>query len=112
MNRLKIERPGPGYFNFPDWVTEDYFGQLTAESKVPVKNRKTGKIRWEWIMNQTRNEALDLTVYAHAALWILQKVIDKNTYENLSTLLASVQEGNQSAGRSTNRLRRVISSGI
>ncbi len=40
LNRLKINKPGPGYFNFPQWTTEDYLNQLTAESKVPVKKQK------------------------------------------------------------------------
>lgn len=112
MNRLRIEKPGPGYFNFPEWTTDDYFEQLTAESKVPVKNRKTGRIRYEWVMNQTRNEALDLTVYAHAGLWILQKIIDRKTFEDLSALLAEVQKGASPQTLVTAPRRRVLSGGI
>lgn len=61
--------------HFPEWITDEYFGQLTAESKIPVRNRRTNVTRHLWVKNQDRNEALDLAAYAHATLWLLQKKI-------------------------------------
>jgi phage terminase large subunit GpA-like protein len=83
MVRLKIPHPGPGFLHFPEWTTDDYFGQLTAGTKVPARNRRTNVTRHYWVKNQERNEALDLTVYAHAALWILQNKIDPKTFRPL-----------------------------
>jgi phage terminase large subunit GpA-like protein len=112
LSRLKINKPGPAYFNFPNWVSEDYFDQLTAESKVPIKNKRTGRIRFEWVANQQRNEALDLTVYAHAGLWILQKFIDPLTYNDLSAIVAEVQKGASPTTLARTIGRRIISRGI
>jgi phage terminase large subunit GpA-like protein len=112
LSRLRINKPGPAYQNFPEWTTNDYFEQLTAESKVPVKNRRTGRVRYEWVANQQRNEALDLTVYAHAGLWILQKFIDPVTYNDLSAIVAEVQKGAAPTSLVSPRQRRIISTGI
>jgi phage terminase large subunit GpA-like protein len=112
LSRLKINKPGPAYFNFPNWVSEEYFDQLTAESKVPIKNKRTGRIRFEWVANQQRNEALDLTVYAHAGLWILQKFIDPVTYNDLSAIVAEVQKGANPTTLARAVGRRVLSRGI
>lgn len=97
MARIKIPRPGPGFLHFPDWTTDEYFSQLTAESKLPVRNRRTGVTRYFWVKNQDRNEALDLTVYAHAALWLLQNKIDPTRFRDLSTLHESVLRGQAEA---------------
>lgn len=69
-SRLKIQAPGPKYCHLPDWVDEEYLEQLTAEKLIRrwVKNR--GTVR-DWIKLRERNEALDLEVYALAALYIL-----------------------------------------
>jgi phage terminase large subunit GpA-like protein len=112
LSRLKINKVGPAYAHFPRWTTDDYFDQLTAESKIPIKNRRTGRIKFEWVANQTRNEALDLTVYAHAGLWILQKFIDPVTYNDLSALVAEVQKGANPVTLAKPRARRIISQGV
>jgi phage terminase large subunit GpA-like protein len=111
MARLKIPHPGPGFLHFPEWMTDEYFWQLTAESKVPVRNRRTNVPRYYWVKNQERNEALDLTVYAHAALWILQNKIDPKTYRDLSALHAAVSNGRAEPEREL-LAPRVISVGI
>lgn len=64
-----------------------------------------------WVKNQERNEALDLTVYAHAALWILQNKIDPKTYRDLSTLHAEIVRGRGEPERAMLH-PRVISTGI
>lgn len=78
----------------PEWVGEHYFEQLTAASRVQIENKRTGRIRYEWMAHQQRNEALDLTVYAHPGLWILQKIIDPVTFDDLSAIVSQVQNGN------------------
>jgi len=63
LNQLKIPTPGYGYWHFPDDITRAYVEQLFAE------RRKPGKRIYEKISE--RNEALDLEVYARAALAII-----------------------------------------
>lgn len=68
--RLRSNTPGPGYMHMPDWVTQEYVEQLTAEKSVRKYVRGKGSVR-QWIKIRERNEALDLEVYALAALYIL-----------------------------------------
>jgi len=72
FSRLRLLKPGPGFMHFPDWTTEEYCAQLTAESKISVVNKKTGKRKYEWVNSHGRNEALDCEIYAMGALAILQ----------------------------------------
>lgn len=71
--RLRICEPSTaGYCHFPVERDEEYFAQLTAE-KLVTKFVK-GFPRKEWVKTRARNEALDLRVYALAALRILNPV--------------------------------------
>ncbi|MGB0875039.1 MAG: phage terminase large subunit family protein, partial [Synechococcus sp.] len=70
--RLSITEPGPSYCHFPQHYSEEWFRQLTAE-QVITKHRKGFAYR-EWVKTRPRNEALDLRVYALAALKILNPV--------------------------------------
>lgn len=72
-SRLKITEPGPGYMHFPRawWFDEEYVEQLVSERKVPGKFQKGRGAVPYWKKTRARNEALDLTVYALAALYIL-----------------------------------------
>lgn len=72
--RLKIDEPGPGYCHFPAVRDEEYFKQLTAE-KLVTKYHK-GYPRRTWVKTRTRNEALDVRVYAIAAFAILNINMD------------------------------------
>lgn len=66
--RLKLPDFGPGYCHFPklEQYDEEYFKQLTAEKqKTKYRNGFPTKF-WEKV--RPRNEALDLRVYAMAAL--------------------------------------------
>lgn len=58
------------YMNFPDDMGEEYFMQFTAESKVPIYDRRTNQFKgFEWKLVQGRdNHALDLAGYHFAAL--------------------------------------------
>jgi phage terminase large subunit GpA-like protein len=91
ISRLKKAQPGPGFMHFPMWTTEEYFDQLTAEKKITRVDRRTRRLRSEYVQTHPRNEALDLTVYAHAALYILQKHVDRATYADLGALAQSLQ---------------------
>jgi phage terminase large subunit GpA-like protein len=59
-----------GYCHFPEYDRE-YFKMLTAEQLQMLKNKKTGKVTYQWVKKQPRNEALDCRVYARAAAYII-----------------------------------------
>ncbi len=83
-SRLRIEEPGPGYCHFPASRDDEYFRQLTAEKQV-IKYHKGFPSR-VWVKHRTRNEALDVRVYAIAAFSILNVNIDslvKRFYANI-----------------------------
>lgn len=69
--RLKIQDPGPGYCHFTEEIHDEaYFKGLTCE-QVMVKFDK-GFARRVWVKpSGARNEPLDLRVYNHAAIEIL-----------------------------------------
>ncbi len=64
--RLNRSEPGPGYFHFPDRLTEEYFRQLAAEKMIRKYER--GYPKKVWVKTRPRNEILDMTVLAYAAL--------------------------------------------
>lgn len=68
--RMKIPAPGPGYIHLPDFIEDEYLAQLTAEKAVRRYKKGRGTVR-EYIKTRARNEALDLEVYALAALYVL-----------------------------------------
>lgn len=67
FGQLKIEEPGFGYIHFPQDLEVVFFEQLLAERPV----RKAGRRAYEKINADARNEALDLMVYAMAAVDVL-----------------------------------------
>lgn len=111
LSRLQVPRPeagkvGANYMHFPlvrvaieggEQVKVplplEYFRQLTAETKIPVVDKRTRRTRFVYAMNHERNEILDLTVYAHAARVALQTIVDPVTYGDLKALHAKVCEG-------------------
>jgi phage terminase large subunit GpA-like protein len=68
--RLRIAAPGPGYVHLPEWAEDEYLAQLTAEKAIRRYKRGRGIVR-EYVKMRARNEALDLEVYALAALYVL-----------------------------------------
>lgn len=72
--RLRMEEPGPGYCHFHERLDDEHFRQLTAEKQV-IRYHK-GYPKRGWIKTRTRNEALDVRVYAIAALAILNVNLD------------------------------------
>jgi phage terminase large subunit GpA-like protein len=72
MRRLALKREGPGYCHFPadEDHGEDYFKQITSE-KLKTRFVRGFPVR-EWHKpDKARNEVLDCTVYAMAALKIM-----------------------------------------
>lgn len=56
-----------GYVSFPRGLEDEYFRQLTAESRKAVK-RRDGFTVWQWVKDPSqRNEMLDTMVQAEAA---------------------------------------------
>ena len=88
--RLRIDEPGPGYCHFPKARDDEYFRQLTAE-KIVMKYHK-GYARRTWVKIRTRNEALDVRVYAIAAFAILNVNMDsivRRFYANIDKKVVS-----------------------
>ena len=82
MDRLKLEKPGPGYCHFPldgKGYDEKYFKGLTSEKKV--MRYKMGKAYFAWELKDRgqhkRNEALDCRNYATAAIEITNLPLKK-----------------------------------
>lgn len=73
--RLKLESPGPGYLHFPmtGMVDKEFFEQLTSEHrKLKYNTANFPQWVWEKKAQWRRNEALDMTVYAMAAVNIIK----------------------------------------
>lgn len=70
-DRLEKKERGPGYVHFPN---EDFCDNELAEqfqSEVLVKKFHRGVMRLVWVRIRTRNEGLDMAVYAIAAMRLL-----------------------------------------
>jgi phage terminase large subunit GpA-like protein len=66
-SRLHLEAAGPGYMHFPTERDVNYFAQMVAERSVTkVVNGQRFRV-WE-LPSGRANEALDMRVYAYAAL--------------------------------------------
>lgn len=96
-SRLKQDEPGPGYCHFPAKRDDEYFKQLTAEKQM-IKYHKGFPSR-VWVKTRTRNEALDVRVYAIAALTILNVNMDsvaRKFYANMrNDKLPNVEEADK-----------------
>jgi len=85
--RMKIPAAGPGYMHLPDFAEDEYLAQLTSEKAVRRYRRGKGTIR-EYIKTRARNEALDLEVYALAALYVLGQATIRKLGEYAEALRA------------------------
>lgn len=66
--RLRLDQPGPGFIHFPESCDKGFFDQLTSEVEM-VKVLQGRRVRfWKPRSSGIRQEALDGTVYAYAAL--------------------------------------------
>jgi len=64
----KVTQPGPGYFHFDAGVDEEFFDQLTSEVVVTKMSMGRHVRVWKPKKLGVRQEALDGTVYAYAAM--------------------------------------------
>lgn len=71
VSRMALTERGPGYFHIPhaDWADEELAAQLTSERLVTKFTRGVPAQAWKKI--RPRNEALDCSVLALAALRLL-----------------------------------------
>lgn len=78
----------PKYIHFNErYCDEEFFRQLTAEKRMKVKDKKTRREKVLWVKVHTRNEQLDLAVYAYAILWMLQNLHDQRAiFQDLNKL--------------------------
>lgn len=107
--RLAKNRPGPGYFHFPDRVDMEFCEQLASEKKVIREFR--GQKRVEWVKTRQRNEAWDLLCYNFVALRIrFQTRDDLNRYvANFQGRQAEKQQNIKPAQKFE---RRILSKGV
>jgi phage terminase large subunit GpA-like protein len=91
LSRLRVSAPGPGYVHLPEWADEEYLAQLTAEKAIRKYAKGRGAVR-EWVKLRERNEALDLEVYALAALYISGPVVLRSLAERAAALARPVVE--------------------
>ena len=109
FSRVALALPGPGYIHIPQWVPDQYYDQMTAEKKVMIRNRKTGRSHAEYVQSG-RNEALDLEVYCLCLLFVLQNFLTPSIFRDLARLRDAIATGTSTAP--AQRGRRVRSSGV
>ncbi len=100
-SRLKLPAPEPGsaapagFIHLPDWTTDEFLAQITGEKKLGIIDRRTRTKKYIWRKTHSSNEALDLTVYALAALHVLQGSLHKcRDLSAAAAILASPPDGN------------------
>jgi len=91
FTRLKIDKPGPGYYHFNQYADADYFEQLNSEKKVMKKVGGFYVPVWEEIPNR-RHEDLDCEVLNIAALRISKPHLEK-IYDDLKKKAEKLKEG-------------------
>lgn len=105
--RMKIPAAGPGFMHLPDFIDDEYLQQLTAEKAVRRYRKGRGAIR-EYIKTRSRNEALDLEVYALAALYSLGAQTLRELKARADLLIA----GTSSEVRETAAVRSLRNPGV
>ncbi len=104
FSRLRIATRGPGYVHLPEWVDEEYLEQLTAEKAIRKYVKGRGAVR-EWIKLRERNEALDLEVYALAALHILGQAFIRGLAARAARFARAVEKGEAAASEQAPQAR-------
>lgn len=69
LSSMKLEEFGAGYIHFPHDVDDEFFKQLTAETRIAKTQNGQKRLKWEPV--RKRNEILDLHVYNYCAYVIL-----------------------------------------
>jgi len=94
FSRLAMEYPGPGYIHLPDSLgdPEEFLRQLTSEKALWKRDRR-GRPHREWYPVYGRQEVLDCTVYALAALYILGPKLIQSLAERARRFSVRLPEG-------------------
>jgi phage terminase large subunit GpA-like protein len=64
--RLRLARPGGGFYHFPLAFEADYYKQMRSEKREWRRDQQGKKALW-WVKGSERNEAWDCEVYAYGA---------------------------------------------
>lgn len=90
-NRLKLDRPGGGYYHFPLAFGADYYKGLRVEKREWRRDTKGRRELW-WI-NAAGNEAWDLEVYNYAAfLCCMQGAHAEKVWRDREQLFGKVRQ--------------------
>jgi phage terminase large subunit GpA-like protein len=112
FKRLEMAQPGPGYVHLPEWCSDEFLAQLVSEQKITVRDKQTRGLKKQYVKIHTRNEALDLTVYCHAGLFVLQNFINPAMFRDLAAIVDRVSKGGQVEPAQAASQRRVRSQGV
>jgi len=104
--RLRVHDRGPLFMHMP-MVDREYLEQLCSERSVVKYIKGKGATR-EWVKIRERNEALDLEVYALAALHILGLGVIKTLGDRARAWSVPLEEKNPSAIQTTSTTRRIV----
>jgi phage terminase large subunit GpA-like protein len=75
FDRLRNKEPGANYIHFSKSCDANFFSQLCSERRIVIKNPKGGfKTQWAKLTSATRNEVLDMTVYAFGVFEVCRQV--------------------------------------
>lgn len=88
-NLKKTDPETAGHVLFPRGLEDEYFKQLTAETRKEETNKRTGFKRWLWVKDPNQdNEGLDTALQAEAAFIRLagvQRTLPDAEWDRLST---------------------------
>lgn len=91
--RLKLQRPGGGYYHMPLGFAADYYAQLRAEQTRWQRDSKGRKELWWVNLKGARNEAWDLETYNYACLlYCVQGRHAENVWRDRERLYGPVRQ--------------------
>jgi phage terminase large subunit GpA-like protein len=91
--RLKLQKPGGGYYHMPLGFTADYYTQLRAEETRWQRDTKGRRELWWLNPKGARNEAWDLETYAYATfLYCLQGRLAENVWRDREKLFGRARQ--------------------
>lgn len=94
FSRLKITDPGPSYIHFSTKISEEFIAQLSSEKRVIKYHKGFPRREYVKVTRSARNEAIDLFVYAFAAVEITGV---KSVKKRLESLQRSAERNVKSA---------------
>lgn len=99
-SRLSLGSKGAGYMHFPHDRPEDWFRQLTSETKVTRYKNGVPYSKFE-NPSKARNEALDIRVYATAAF-----ALTRPNWDKLQKLIMPTEDQKKQTIQKRNKPRR------